>query len=83
MRYRGGFPTHSLRQDGQIAFPARSEQVEELRAAEAGLAQYGPEGAGREVLAMNGHDGLAGWIILMPQELVGSLGPNYFEAGSL
>jgi hypothetical protein len=39
--------------------------------------------AGREVVPMNGHDCLAAWIILMPQEIVGSLGPNYFEAGPL
>ena len=54
----------------------RSEQVEELRAAEADLAQYGPEGASREIVPMNGHDCLAAWIIPMPQEIVGSLAPQ-------
>ena len=32
---------------------------------------------------MNGHDCLAAWIIPMPQEIVGSLRPDYFEASPL
>lgn len=47
------------------------------------MARRVPEGAGWEVVPMNGDDRLAVWVIPMPEEIVGSLGPNYFEARPL